>query len=130
MFDENSTQSSLEKNKKRNFTSRCQKNPFMKRYVLNRDRRLCFFCHKVIFNDTFVLHHLDYENSCVFGDVIKFHLPTLKRPKRLRKLPDCETCYVQFYNEFKKCSSLLVSAHCSCHGSYHKKILNEKLNNN
>ena len=106
--------------KEKNFISRVQRNPFMRKSVLNRLKGLCWFCHKKIDDSDFVLHHLTYDYECQYITTIKISAPTLKYPNKLRKVPDCEACYKQNPRVFYACELRLVAVHDGCHFLIHR----------
>ena len=96
-----------------NYASRITKNEFVIKYLLDRDGKLCSWCHKNMINRP-VIHHITYEHKCTFNKIIHFDRPTDKRPNRTSKTPDCETCKNDNFSRFKSCLDKLVLVHGFC----------------
>lgn len=101
------------------FTSRVQKNPFMKRVKQKEQKGLCPICHKYVDADGGLLHHIDYGHICRMPDCVLFPRPTEKRPHRMVKAPDCETCSRINPRDFAECASRLRLVHKGCHMRIH-----------
>lgn len=110
-----------ESSEKKNFTSRLRRNPFMRESILHRQKYKCWFCHKEFTDlDQIILHHLTYDWCCFTPETIKLASPSLKRPNRVSKVPDCETCFNTDKTRFYLCEIRLVAMHDSCHFLLHK----------
>ncbi|XKH50475.1 hypothetical protein LG275_12850 [Chryseomicrobium palamuruense] len=103
------------------FARRVQKNPFVKNHLLNRENQKCSWCGWSIDND-FVVHHIDYDHVCEYKVMREYPSPTVKRPKRMVKVPDCESCSMANPNLFSGCMSRLTPVHKLCNFKIEKNI--------
>lgn len=76
------------------FARRMQKHPYMKAFILNRDK-VCQWCGYRFKGPpyNFHIHHIDYDHECQFEHMVEIIVPTSKRPEKKRELPDCERCH-------------------------------------
>lgn len=95
------------------FARRVQKNPSVKNYILTRDNSECNWCGWSIENG-FVVHHIDYDHICEYKVIREYPNPTVKRPKRVVKVPDCESCSFEKPHLFINCMSKLTAVHKLC----------------
>ena len=103
--------------KRRNF-ERCKHNETMRSYVLLRDRKRCFFCHKpIVEDDEFELYPILHNHKCITDATI--FQQTLSQ--KYREVPDCENCFLVNTDDFERCSRCYVAAHRSCCESHRKK---------
>lgn len=105
--------------KRRNF-ERCKHNETMRSYVLLRDRKRCFFCHKPIVDDEFELYPILHNHKCITDATI--FQQTLSQ--KYREVPDCENCFLTETDAFERCSRCYVPAHRECCESHKKKRKN------
>lgn len=116
-----------ESSEKRNFTSRVRRNPFMRESVLKYQKYKCWFCNEEIYNkEQMVLHHLTYDWCCYTTETVKLHSPSVKRPSRVSKVPDCELCFKENKDRFCSCKDKLVAVHEGCHFLIHKDEIFKK----
>lgn len=78
-----------------NYAQRLPKNPFVKRYLLNKYCGICQYCGLPI-KDEVIVHHKIYNKECWTDTYIRVSSPTPNRPYKTRKVPDCEHC-AQFH---------------------------------
>lgn len=98
------------------FASRCQKNEFVRKYLLSKHNALCAICGMPIkAGEKFQVHHCNYDHCCVELTVVKQPSPTAKRPQKIRKTTNCEYCFQEKREQFEKCVSFLVPVHGGCH---------------
>ena len=117
IIPQNNYADSKEKNKNhlnhwRNFSRRITKNPYVKDYHFKKTNGTCSWCHRKYNN--FVIHHIDYDHSCLTDNTIKVHTPTEKRPNKTTKVPDCHSCHQNNPDAFNKCMGKITAAHRHC----------------
>lgn len=103
----------------KNFAQRITKNPFVKNFLFERDRKYCAWCDKKL-EGVNVIHHTTYEHHCDYGKAIRISSPTVSRPNKTRLVPDCKSCNAENNDRFLACMSKLVVVHLFCN----KKISN------
>ncbi|OZU87207.1 hypothetical protein CIL03_18110 [Virgibacillus indicus] len=104
------------------FARKIQKNPFVKNFLLNRENHKCAWCGWNIDNK-FVAHHIDYDHVCEFKVMREYPNPTVKRPKRVVRVPDCERCCIANPNLFSDCMSKLTPVHQLCNFNIAKHVI-------
>ena len=104
-----------QKEMENNFRCRCQKVPFVKKYLLKQYDNICWFCNEKIEGIECEVFHKSYNHCCKTPDTIKINLPTRRNPKKQRNLPDCESCYFNTHKMFLSCMKFLVPVHNACH---------------
>ena len=103
------------------FARRIQRNPFVKNHILVRDNHKCTWCDLDI-DKGFVGHHIDYDHVCEYKVMREYRSPTFKRPKRMIKVPDCESCSIANSNLFSECMSKLTTVHKLCNYNIAKHL--------
>ena len=98
----------------KNFARRIQKNDFIREYLFDKYGQRCAFCGKPILLDRLIVHHITYQHVCITGESIEISHPTKKRPDRIRKVPNCESCQIINPPCFEACVSKLVPVHAYC----------------
>lgn len=104
------------------FGRRCQKNPYMRKKIRERDCNRCRWCFGLIKeHQEPVLHHVDYDHACSFNRNISTLSPTAKRPNRVFNGPDCQKCEIENPEGFNACIDRLVLVHSYCNFEITKK---------
>lgn len=107
------------------FARRITKNEFMKKYLRIKYDNICPWCGYPL-NDNFVIHHIDYDHECFTGDIITIPHPTPKRPNKVNKVPNCESCKNNNKDKFKECIKKIVPIHKYC--NYEIEKINKGIN--
>lgn len=92
---------------------RIQRNPFIKKFLLNKYNNKCLWCGKNI-RSTFVIHHIDYDNMCILNEIIAMPYETKYGKQTVRNIPNCEKCYKEMNENFNNCINKLVPVHQMC----------------
>lgn len=95
-----------------NFAKRITRNPFVKEHLSLRVNR-CAYCSWPL-NAASVIHHVDYDLTCSYSKTVRYSHPTVKRPNRSDKVPDCGSCKLIQEEAFLSCMGRLVLVHKLC----------------
>jgi hypothetical protein len=95
------------------FAQKIQRHPYVRQFIINRDKNICQCCHANI-DSTFQLHHIDYYHACKFGKRIKTISSTIVRHNRILSLPDCEACHREKSEYFLQCTDRVELVHGIC----------------
>jgi len=105
------------------FAKKITKNPWVKDYKFAMQEGLCPICNRVLKIDAAVIHHIDYDNTCmhIFNEasLIEYPHPTEKRENRTVRVPDCSECMEEEPERFKECMDRIVLVHRTCHMKIH-----------
>ncbi|GAA4326093.1 hypothetical protein [Flaviaesturariibacter amylovorans] len=95
------------------FARRITHNPYVKAYLNKRDGGICSYCQQPT-GDSPLIHHISYDHCCTYGIEIGIPKATEKRPNRIRKTPDCESCHLDNSDRFETCMGKLRLVHSIC----------------
>jgi hypothetical protein len=98
-----------------NFKNRISRSNFIKNNLKKRQLNICPICSKYL-NENIVVHHIDYDRLFDFESYQRQKSPTIKKPNREIKIPNCDNC-----PSTNKCLDKLVLIHNICHMILHKK---------
>lgn len=91
------------------YARKIQKHPHIKKILFEKYNGICQFCFKPL-QGTFTIHHANYDNFCEKPrEIIELPNPTLKRPNRKIKVPNCEGC-----PKLPNCIKDLYPVHSMC----------------
>lgn len=98
------------------FARRCQRNPYMREMILERDlSKPCEWCNKPIYKtQSWNVHHIDYAHECTFNVTTTERTVSVRNNPRNYTGPDCRTCAVKHPEMFDACFSRLKLVHYLC----------------
>ena len=98
------------------FARRCQRNPFMREMVLNRDlAHPCAWCNRAIeMKHSWNIHHIDYSHQCTFELITTEKTVSIHDKPRNYTGPDCRTCFWMEPDKFNACFERLKLVHYRC----------------
>ncbi len=108
------------------YANRIRNNPVMRDRLLSRQKLLCPICENILDEETH-MHHIDYDHICNYGRETEVYTGSIsKRTKkrRVKLVPDCESCLVNSKANFNSCKNKLVMVHKACHGRLHSESKN------
>ena len=109
---------------------RLTRNPFFRAKLLDKFEGKCNKCGKKLSpnDNSWSVHHLTYEHSCIYPDLIEIGIKQVRRGKeRVSKkhVPQCEYCFNISNGAFLECQKRTVPLCSRCHFQVHKTDIAE-----
>lgn len=103
-----------EKERWKIFRNAMVKTEWMKQHLLKSQNGFCPICKEELLIGKSVIHHLDYEQLCIYPNSVRVPYPTKSRAGRTKPNANCAKCA-----DISQCVSKVVLIHRSCHYSLH-----------
>jgi len=110
------------------FARRCQRNPFMREMIMQRDlQKPCEWCQRpILMTQSWCIHHIDYEHECTYGVTVIEQTTSRYGNARNYNGPDCRACSFMHPEKFSACFARLKLVHFRCNQQIELKRLNKK----
>ncbi len=104
---------------------RLTKNPFFRAKLLDSSDGKCAQCGIGLSpaEKNWVVHHLTYDHSCIYPDLVKVEVKRIRRGKeKIGKIhtTQCESCFSLNIEVFLECQKRVVPLCSRCHFLEHK----------
>ena len=91
----------------KNYSRKITRNPSIRSYLFKKTNGICEYCGLPL-NDNWVVHHSDYDKTCITQELIWVHLKRKDKTKSVRT-PPCGGCKC-----FLECVANLHAVHSKC----------------
>jgi hypothetical protein len=109
---------------------RVTRNPFFRAKLLEKYKGTCARCGTKLSLDgnNWHIHHLTYEHSCIYPDLIEIKVKRIRRGKEQtgkKHITKCEHCFVASNTAFLECAKRVIPLCLRCHHREHRDDIAE-----
>lgn len=103
---------------------RLTRNPFFRAKLLKKFKGKCARCGKKLLLDSsnWYVHHLSYEHSCVYPDLIEIEVKRIRRGKEQtgkKHITQCRYCFTASNAAFLECEKRVIPLCFRCYLQEH-----------